>query len=43
VETEEDNERFEFAEKFLEQLKGTPEKPTAGKATAAKATPAKRP
>jgi transcription-repair coupling factor (superfamily II helicase) len=38
VETEEDAERFEFAEKFLGELKGTPGKPAA-----ARATPAKRP
>jgi len=42
VETDEGAERFEFAETFLNQLKGTPEKPAVGKATPAKASP-KRP
>jgi transcription-repair coupling factor (superfamily II helicase) len=36
VETDEGNERFEFAEKFLGQLKGTPEKPAAAQPSAAK-------
>jgi transcription-repair coupling factor (superfamily II helicase) len=36
VETEEGGERFEFAESFLNQLKGVPEKPAAPKPSPAK-------
>jgi hypothetical protein len=36
VETDEGGERFEFAEKFLGQLRGTPEKPAAAKPSPAK-------